>query len=353
LSSTFQHKGNEDLRRSEPSDPYTLAVPSPLGQDRCEALPGGRWRLACAPGRGWKARRARTFTSPETPGTAVRWEGTIWEVLEAGPAPGGGERYVLAPWDQRCVVRDLYDYGAAAEFARGREERDWTWRLRRRRIALLLAPLTGLLPGAVQARMELDWDLPAVAVTLISAVPLFFLGGYCAILSEVTQVAGAAGPPSGILLVGGYVFAESALRIGVAFCLSRPAGSVVGWVAYQVWRLAAGRRYEVSDTALSFSGGRSPLAGNRRSATDLSCSNRFWRCFHPWNNRIWRGGSASIRSAGVERRRRRSAPSRVSTLWLRSPGWLAESLRRRILSGSPPRALCFSSRSRGGQVRTG
>jgi hypothetical protein len=49
------------------------------------------------------------------PGTAVLWDGALYEVVEAEITASGGFRYTLAPWDERLVVRGTpAAYGAEA-----------------------------------------------------------------------------------------------------------------------------------------------------------------------------------------------------------------------------------------------
>jgi len=45
----------------------------------------------------------------------VRWEGELYEVLSVEPRAGGGFRHVLAPWDDRYLVRTLVEYGEGIE----------------------------------------------------------------------------------------------------------------------------------------------------------------------------------------------------------------------------------------------
>ena len=88
------------------------STPGSHGGDRVELLAGGRVRLACASTKGWTPRRTKTATSPEHPGTAVSWDGGVFEVLEADADRSGGVAYVLAPWEDRHTVRVFERYDA-------------------------------------------------------------------------------------------------------------------------------------------------------------------------------------------------------------------------------------------------
>jgi hypothetical protein len=175
---------------------------------------------------------------------------------------------VLAPWGDGDVIGSFEDYSALAEEASNRARRDEAARRRRRRLAVALAPLTGLLPASVQERMELEWDAPALAMTLASAIPLFFLGGYCAIVLAAARVGGGSTLPSGVLVAGTYFFLEAALRIGAAASLSRPAGSLIGWIGYGVWSRATGRTLEITGLATASSSGELPSERQERALRD-------------------------------------------------------------------------------------
>lgn len=170
----------------------------------------------------------------------MRWQEAIWEVVEAEPLVEGGVRYRLAAWDERHAIRTIEDYDARSEFARAAVRSFRKKAVRRRRIAILLSPILGHAPGAVQKSMESEFGAPATAMTVVSAAPLFVWG----ILGLVSFVAGIAGaslfehvPP---VPVAAYLTAESALRIGSAI-QGDPMGSAAGWVAHSLWRLARTR----------------------------------------------------------------------------------------------------------------
>lgn len=215
------------------------------GTDRLKTGPDGSWILVCELPKGWAARRARTHTSPEHPGTAVRAEGEIFEVVEALAEPSGGVRYTLRPWEDRHTVRVLERYDAESEGARLREAERRQGALRLRRTSFLLAPLLGLLPAEVQQRMEEECGAPARAMTIASALPLFALG-VLGLLAVLVDFAGGgavfAGWPILPLPVALYLAVESALRLGIAFAQDEPAGSLVGILTYRAWQALAGRR---------------------------------------------------------------------------------------------------------------
>src|SRR5713226_6533586 len=117
------------------------------GSDTIEPQKDGTFLLECPIPKGWIGRRPGTQTSAEHPGTAVRWEEHVLEVLQATPGAHGGMRYRLAPWDGRHAIRVVCGYDAEAEEEHSREQSGRLSGIRKRRITLLLAPLAGLLPA--------------------------------------------------------------------------------------------------------------------------------------------------------------------------------------------------------------
>ncbi|MBL8115200.1 MAG: hypothetical protein JNK60_20120 [Acidobacteria bacterium] len=88
-------------------------MPSPLGRDRLET-PGpedgaATVVLASRQEKDWEG-RVEGARGPAQAGTAVRWEGEIWEVLRVSYAASGGVRYAMAPWDERNLIRRIVDY---------------------------------------------------------------------------------------------------------------------------------------------------------------------------------------------------------------------------------------------------
>lgn len=93
-------------------------MPRPLGRDRLEPTSDETIVLLSLRPKPWAGREEVSPRAPVLPGTAVRWDGELFEVLSVEPRPGGGWRHVLAPWDDRFLVRTLVEYGEAGAAAR-------------------------------------------------------------------------------------------------------------------------------------------------------------------------------------------------------------------------------------------
>ncbi len=219
-----------------------------FGTDRLEAGPGGTLLLSCSESKGWTVRSPGSQTSAEHPGSAVVWDDERYEVLDADDLPGGGVMYRLAPWDERHTIRVQSIYDAASEAARARSAADVRRRSRRRGLLLLASPVTGLMPCVVQERWETEYAVPAVRLTLISAI-LPLVWGTLSLLAIFVLFAGSLAGGGGIpkvpgmpwLMFGTYLMIESLVRFAVAMSTARPTGSVLGAVPYSLFRLLAGR----------------------------------------------------------------------------------------------------------------
>lgn len=84
--------------------------PAPLFGDLLERDEDGRIHLRCDGSRGWTGRRPGSHSSPPFPGTAVSFGEELFEVLEVQVLPGGAVSYLLAPWDERFLVRSVVPY---------------------------------------------------------------------------------------------------------------------------------------------------------------------------------------------------------------------------------------------------
>jgi len=86
-------------------------MPRPLGRDRLEPTDDGTVVLLSLRPKPWSPRPEAAPRGPVLPGTAVRWDGELFELLRVEPRPAGGFRHVLAPWDERNLVRSVVEYG--------------------------------------------------------------------------------------------------------------------------------------------------------------------------------------------------------------------------------------------------
>ncbi|HVE66656.1 MAG TPA: hypothetical protein VNC59_08745 [Thermoanaerobaculia bacterium] len=171
------------------------------------------------------------------PGTAISWDGALYEVLEARPLPSGEFRYLLEPWDEAHAIRTLEPYDAPSEALRARERISRAGYVKKRRAAVLLSPLLGHLPGAVQERMEGEFGAPATKMTVASALPLFVLGVLGTFGAFAQAVGGSTEPlPDLPLLLSLYLTLESYFRLSSVATQSRPMGSIPGTLVYELWR---------------------------------------------------------------------------------------------------------------------
>ena len=143
--------------------------------------------------------------------------------------------------------------------------------------------MLGCLPAHVQERLENEYNVPASWMSLASALPLFMFGAFCVIAARAAALGGPLLLPPGVLLLGQYLFGESAVRMGIAFLQGRGIGTVAGTVLYEVLRLAwrgfdrvRGRDVPHQKSFFEVEAARIPC---RRTSTAFTCSSplsRFW-----------------------------------------------------------------------------
>lgn len=213
-------------------------TPKPYGLDSVSAGGPQRWILECPLPKTWTARTPATRTSVEHPGTAVRWDGSLYEVVSLSRSPAGKTVYALSPWAEAHVIRRIEEYDESSEAARRADRADQAERARRRLTLLLLAPLAGHLPAEVQEKWEREYDVSAIRLTIASAAPLFLYGVFCALFLTIGGFAGQNLFPIPLQwqLLGVYFLVESGFRISMAWSGSQPSGSLAGAIAYQTWR---------------------------------------------------------------------------------------------------------------------
>jgi hypothetical protein len=203
-------------------------MPRPFLTDRLEAGAEGRLILISSASKGWRGRTPAAPTSSEHPGTAVRWENELWEVVLAIELLPGGARYELRRWDDQQAARHVETYDEESELRRASAHRADRRRRRGWVRALVLSPLLGHLPSALQQRIEDGTAFPATALTIVSAAP-FFVFGVVSLISLLAGIAGGAGLlPTWAAVPGVYFLAESAARLSVAVSQGRPIGSLGG-----------------------------------------------------------------------------------------------------------------------------
>lgn len=213
-------------------------MPRPFGRDRLAGVRDGKLLLLCEESKGWRARSDATATSAEHPGTCVRWEDELFEVEDLEPRADGSVTYALRPWDERHTIRDIATYSLETEAARSAERRDARRRVEGHTRILLLAPLFGCLPAQIQEWLEKEYNVKALWMSLASAITLFLFGAAISLVAARAIVFGIPGPLGVFgLILGLYLFFESAVRIAIASLQGRGIGTVAGTLLYEVWRL--------------------------------------------------------------------------------------------------------------------
>ena len=215
------------------------------GTDRLIERDGG-YDLVCREDKGWVGRRERGALQRPFPGSCVNWDEELFEVVSV-ERTAKEIRYALVPWDESNTIRVMEHYSDDAETFRAEDRRDVGSRESHRKLAILFSLVIGHLPREVQERMEREWGVAATLMTLMSVVPMLFLGGggLVLLMAESFGAAFGAGPifsiPKWVLFLGPVIFVESLFRLAIVLGQSRAIGSMVGTRVYLVWRAMTNR----------------------------------------------------------------------------------------------------------------
>jgi hypothetical protein len=215
---------------------------TPYGSDRIRTA-GDKVILHCGRPKGWIPRSPPSGTHKEHPGTAVRWQDSYWEVVTAEGLQNGAVRYVLAPWRDDLVMRNVEPYSAESEAALA-DEYERVARQNRHGLAARLGTLlTGHLPAPVQNKLGMDLGISAAAMTLASCVlPVVFVG-VCVYEYAGSRLEKAASPiPVWLWGIAVLFLLESGVRFFVAMTQNRPMGSLAGFIAYLLFWSLGDRR---------------------------------------------------------------------------------------------------------------
>jgi hypothetical protein len=212
----------------------------PRGSDRSRAI-GGKVILHSRISKGWTPRTPKTLTHSEHPGTTVLWDEEYFEVVSADGMQGGGVRYVLEPWREEHTIRTFEHYDDATE-ARLNADYERTRKQRRRSVLTRLSGvLLGNLPSPVQNHLGNEMGSSPMGMTLLSCIPPLVLVGICAFLQAGAKIAQTPSPvPIWLSFLSVLLAAESGLRFFVAMSQNRPMGSLLGTIAYVLFRALAG-----------------------------------------------------------------------------------------------------------------
>ncbi len=121
---------------------------------------------------GWQARNPGDRLRVPHPGTAIDYQGAVYEILEIGPGAGTPYtwRYALRKWDDHFVVRQMFPYTAETARALTAAVLEHKRQYRRHSWIVSLFPLTGMFPTGVLRRWQREWGLPMRGASLASII---------------------------------------------------------------------------------------------------------------------------------------------------------------------------------------
>ncbi|MDP9362489.1 MAG: hypothetical protein M3P29_13690 [Acidobacteriota bacterium] len=239
------------------------------GSDRVRPGDGEQLVLLSRFPKQWTPRAVKTLTTAEFPGTAVLWEESYFEVVDAEALPQGGVRYVLEPWRDMHIMRTTDRYDADREVERLAEWRAQHARETKRKTANALALLTGHLPSAVQEELGRELGILATRLTLASVLGMYVVV-IALVLWIVSGILEQTPRPFPIFILTGYLLAETSLRFVVGWLGGRSMGSSVGILSYIVYYYTVADRSRAVSPFASEKGMRVPISATpeERAASD-------------------------------------------------------------------------------------
>jgi hypothetical protein len=166
----------------------------------------------------------------QAPGSAVLWNDQSFEVIGREPV-GAGDRWILRSWDEGHAMRTVYTLdresvawlaeGAAAE----RRER------RTRAGTMLLLPVLGLAPAALQKRWADNWEFIPSRATVLSALGEMGFGGVFLLELVAMTVGGSVILPGWLqwlAYLGPVLLVSGIARLILVFSDGEPVGSILG-----------------------------------------------------------------------------------------------------------------------------
>ena len=229
----------------------------PHGSDRVRSS-GGKLILHSAISKGWTPRTPKSGTHSEFPGTAVYWDEQYFEVLAAEGLPGGGVRYVLAPWSDSHTIRTFVGYDADSE-ARLVADHELARKQRAQSgTARFLAMFLGHLPSNVQNHLGNELGVSPAGMTLLSLIPGVALAGLF-VWIFIDRYMKHEPAPAALLLLAIAMMFETIFRIILVLSQNRAVGSTFGTMVYVVYWLVAPNRARLVKPFASERGFRTPI----------------------------------------------------------------------------------------------
>lgn len=165
----------------------------------------------------------------QVPGTAVLWNRQSYEVV-GRVTLGNGARWTLRSWDEPATMRNVFRLDAESV----QEEADKASTEKRiqrsRRWTLLVLPMLGFAPAALQKKWANEWGFASVGATMASSGLEMMFGA----AGTVQMIAAAFGTeffmPWVLAFPGPLLFLSGSVRLAMVFGDGEPVGSPLGAV---------------------------------------------------------------------------------------------------------------------------
>ena len=161
------------------------------------------------------------------PGTAVLWREGSFEVV-AGSKGGRGDRWALRVWDDGLAMREVFSLEEESIREIADDAASAARDARVRKATMLLLPLLGFAPAALQKTWSDGWGFNAERATQMSAVCEMIGGAVGIIQLAGNAFGGETFMPIWLPYLGLYFFASGFVRLALVAADQEPIGSILG-----------------------------------------------------------------------------------------------------------------------------
>ncbi len=185
---------------------------------------------------GWRTRTAGDRIHVPHPGTAVRYQDNLYEVIAIEPAAGTHYtyRYALKKWDDRNVVRQVVTYSQEIERVVAKQIHEQIKQHRKHTWMIYLFPFTGLAPTPLLRRWQREWGLPMRGVSFAS---VFFWAVFAFVFVPVLFKTRGMGLLTAVVI---YIFMEQIPRFYWLLMSNEAEGSKAVTAAWGIGNLLRG-----------------------------------------------------------------------------------------------------------------
>jgi hypothetical protein len=215
--------------------PMPPASSAKLARDRLQkAAPGEPvkvWVYSAFQKDHWLARSPGDMTHAEHPGTAIRIDGELYEIVtaEGTVEPGYELRYGLKQWDSKHAVRKIIPYSPETQSQAAEVHLEEAYRQDLRKRIVRLYFLAGMAPDPLQRKWEMETALSMTVVSAASSLTNIF------VFMALVQFFGRTPGNRVLASLIEYTGVDSFVRFLWIVLSGKPHGTLILSLPYLLW----------------------------------------------------------------------------------------------------------------------